>query len=399
MQQKVYNVTELSQKIKQIMQDQIGSIWVEGEISNLSPSSSGHIYMTLKDENAQISLVAFKSFASTLKFKLENGQKIIVAGKITIYEQSSKYQIIANYIEPVGVGALQLAFEQLKAKLQEEGLFDLDRKKQIPKFPSKIGIVTSATGAAIKDILNVSKRRYQLCDIFIYPVKVQGNGSAQEISAGIDFFNKWDTQVDIILITRGGGSMEDLWAFNEEVLARAIAGSELPVVSAVGHEIDFTISDFAADLRVPTPSAAAEILFPDQKELSKRLYNFCDKISYRINKIISDLNSKINRFSSHYVFKESQGVIRVYIQKIDELELRLRHGIETVINNCNFNFSNSVNKLEALSPLKVLSRGYSIAIDKEDNVIRSVKDVKAGDEIHTKLCDGVIISVTQGQRP
>jgi len=391
---KVYTVTELSSVIKSLFEQTIGSVWIEGELSNVKCSSSGHFYMTLKDENAQISLVVFKNVAKSLKFTLENGQKVLVSGKTTIYEKSSEYQIIALYVEPSGLGALQLAFEQLKEKLAKEGLFDISRKKSIPYLPKKIGIVTSKTGAVIQDILNITARRCPLTDIILAPVKVQGDGAAQEIARAVDLFNEMQN-VDVIIVARGGGSLEDLWAFNEEVVARSIAASKIPVVSAVGHEVDFTIADFVADLRAPTPSAAAELVVPDISELRKRLLIANRDLYNDMLSKIEFLKNKLQRLSCHYVFKEPAGAIRTYIQRVDDLELQLKQNMKFYLKNISSRFILLSDTLDAFSPLKVLARGYSITTDMQGNVFKSAKNIKQGDELQVYLSDGKISVITR----
>ncbi|MEE9165043.1 MAG: exodeoxyribonuclease VII large subunit, partial [Nitrospinota bacterium] len=259
----VYTVTEITRAIKFSLETEFPRVWIEGEISNLRIPSSGHMYLTIKDEESQIKVVMFRSGKSQLKFGPKDGDQVIVKGKITVYEPRGEYQIVIDYMEPKGIGALQLAFQQLKEKLSKEGLFDEELKKSLPLLPQKIGIITSPTGAAVRDILNIIDRRFPNVHILIAPVKVQGEGAAQEIAAAVKDLNKIKG-VDVIIVGRGGGSIEDLWAFNEEVVARAIFESEIPVISAVGHEIDFTISDFVADLRAPTPSAAAELVVRDK---------------------------------------------------------------------------------------------------------------------------------------
>ena len=388
----IYTVSELNKIIKSLLNEHIGSVWVQGEISNFKSASSGHIYMTIKDENSQISVVVFKGMSRALKFQLENGMKVLLSGELTVYEKSGSYQIIANYIEPKGIGALQIAFEQLKEKLSKEGLFDNDRKKSLSFLPLRIGIVTSPVGAAIQDMLNISKRRCPIASIVVVPVKVQGDEAAQEIACAIDLLNKQEC-VDVIVIGRGGGSIEDLWAFNEEHLARAIVRSKIPVVSAVGHEVDFTISDFVSDLRAPTPSAAMELVLPDLIELRKRLLHFYKNIYNSFTGKLQYLKSRIQGLSSHYVFKESQGVVRSYVQRIDELDLGLRNYIQFYFKNMKSQFTGVVDHLNSLSPLKVFSRGYSVAVSVETNkILKSIKEVARKERLKTILKDGQVIS-------
>ena len=277
----IFSVTELTQSIKNLLETQFPPLWLEAEISNFRKPSSGHFYFTLKDERAQIQGIMYRSSASKVPFKIEDGMKLLVFGSISVYERSGQYQIIVQTMEPKGVGALQLAFEQLKKKLSEEGLFDSIHKKPIPLLPKKVGVVTSPTGAALRDILNILNRRFSNIHLIINPVRVQGEQSPMEIAAAIDEFNRLKL-VDVILVTRGGGSLEDLWGFNDEHVARSIFASKIPVISAVGHEIDWTISDYVADLRVPTPSAAAELVISSKADLIEKLENYIYILNLKI---------------------------------------------------------------------------------------------------------------------
>jgi exodeoxyribonuclease VII large subunit len=391
---KIFTVTELTKSIKTILRTQIGFVCVEGEISNLRYAPSGHCYMTLKDASAQIKLVMFRSFLMTLKFKLEDGQKVIVSGEVSIYEKSSEYQLIANYIEPLGVGSLQLAFEQLKEKLEKQGLFDIVHKKALPYMPFRVGVVTSPTGSVIRDILNVTRRRSSVTSILLNPVRVQGEGAKLEIAEAIDLFNDLKN-VDVIIVARGGGSIEDLWPFNEEIVARAIYRSEIPVVSAVGHETDFTISDFVSDLRASTPSAAAELVVPDVYDLKQDLISINKSMYNLILNKLEFYRNKIKGLLSHYVFKESEGLIKFYFQRIDDLSFRLKNNIKVYLKENNSKFKMLSQTLDVLSPLKVIGRGYSICF-KQGKIVKSVKDVKICDKIETKVSDGVIISEVKG---
>src|SRR5579863_5086030 len=277
-QRKIFRVSELSREIRNRLERDFPDLWVTGEISNLRSAPSGHYYFTLKDQNAQLRAVCFRGQARYLKFKPEDGLSVIARGQLTIYEARGEYQLVVEFLEPAGLGALQLAFEQLKANLAGEGLFEAARKKPLPVLPRTIGVVTSPTGAVIRDILRVLKRRFRNMNVLLYPVKVQGEGAAKEISEGIEYFNR-HTLVDVMIVARGGGSLEDLWAFNEEVVARAIASSKIPVISAVGHETDFTIADFVADLRAPTPSAAAELVIQAKSELLQQLDSLFSRLA------------------------------------------------------------------------------------------------------------------------
>ena len=362
----IYKVNELTSSVKIILEDSFPNIWVEGEVSNFrNPSSAGHFYFTLKDSRSEIRCVFFKSHNEKIKFELKDGMHVIVCGRVSIYEKRGEYQLNVTKMEPKGIGALQLAFEQLKERLFKEGLFDESRKKSIPMVPNRIGIVTSPTGAAIRDMLHVLKRRFPNVEIIINPVKVQGDGAKEEIAEAIEDFNKL-INIDVLIVARGGGSLEDLWAFNEEIVARAIYNSKVPVISAVGHEIDWTISDFVADLRVPTPSVAAETVIVSKNELIDRL----DDIESRLKAAPLD-------------------IIKEYSQRLDEIEdglqLRFRHYIELKEEN----FRLISEKLEILSPLGVLERGYSISFKlPEKKIIKRAVALKKGDLVETMIFNG-----------
>ena len=363
----IYTVSKLTKNIKGLLEGKFPYIWIEGELSNVSPSAAGHIYLSLKDKDALIRAVVFRGSASKLKFDIKDGLKVVCAGKISLYDKSGQYQLIVSSMEPKGIGSLQLAFEQLKEKLNKEGLFDQSRKKPIPFLPEKIGVVTSPTGAAIRDIINVLRRRFVNAQIIICPVKVQGDQSKTEIAQAIDQFNKLNN-IDVMIVGRGGGSLEDLWAFNEEIVARAIARSEIPIISAVGHEIDWTIADFVCDFRAPTPSAAAELVLPEKKDLLDRINNAKDRLVYYITNMASQ-----------------------YVQQIDDLLSSLKKSMGYFIRFKKEKFLKITAKMEALSPLAVLSRGYSLT-EKEGKIIQRIKDVNKGDVILSKVSDGQIIS-------
>src|SRR5579864_4870217 len=280
-QRRVWKVSELTQQIGNLLEGSFPDVWVEGEVSNYRPAQSGHLYFTLKDAQAQIRCICFRDQLRGIKFRPDNGLQVTVRGSLGIYEPRGEYQIYVSHIEPVGLGALQLAFEQLKKKLQEEGLFEHSRKKPLPVLPRCIGIVTSPTGAAIRDILRVLKRRFPNAHVRLYPVKVQGDGAAKEIAAAVNYFTRAKF-ADVLIVARGGGSLEDLWAFNEEVVARAIFASEIPVITGVGHEADFTIADFVADLRAPTPSAAAELVVSSRQEFERHI---AEQLRHRVQQI------------------------------------------------------------------------------------------------------------------
>ena len=315
-------VSDLTRRIKGILEDGFSNISVQGEISNFKRHSSGHLYFTLKDANSQISAVMWRGRASGLFFTPQDGMKVIVRGNITVYEVRGAYQIDIIQIQPLGVGELQIAFERLKQQLSEEGLFDAEYKKTIPQYPNRIGIVTSPTGAAIKDIINIISRRYPSVELILYPVKVQGEGAAEEIAQAIQQFNLYGN-IDVLIVGRGGGSLEDLWAFNEEVVARAIFKSEIPIVSAVGHEIDFTIADFVADLRAPTPSAAAELVVPNRLDVIEFIQNFCYNSAQRMGDTLKSNRERIQSLVGSYAFNRPLDMVRQYSQRLDEMNRTL----------------------------------------------------------------------------
>jgi len=328
----VWKVSELTERIRDLLEGAFGDVWVEGEVSNCHAAQSGHLYFTLKDPRAQIRCVCFRDQVRALKFRPEDGLHVTVRGGISVYDVRGEYQIYVTNIEPVGLGALQLAFEQLKKRLQAEGLFDDARKKPLPVLPRCIGVVTSPTGAAIRDILRVLKRRFPNAHVRIYPVKVQGEGAAKEIAAGVTYFNRARFS-DVIIVARGGGSLEDLWAFNEEVVARAIAASEIPVITGIGHEADFTIADFVADLRAPTPSAAAELVVRSRQEFERHIAEHQRQLVQQIRYWISQRRHRVRDLETHRGFRQLEILVRRRRQQVDELSsslaigLRLRLGV------------------------------------------------------------------------
>ena len=384
----VYTVSELTKYIRVIVEDSFPGIWVEGEISNFILHSSGHIYFTMRDANSTLKCAFFKRANEKLKFKLKDGMKVICFGSVSIYEARGDYQLIVEDAEPKGVGALQLQFQQLKEKLQKEGLFDPKYKVPIPFLPTRIGVVTSPTGAAIQDILNIARRRFSNVEIIINPVKVQGADAKDEIAAAIRQFNKLKN-IDVIIVGRGGGSLEDLWPFNEEVVARAIFESEIPLISAVGHEIDYTISDFVADFRAPTPSAAAELVIPKKEDLEKLIKTALTRLNNAICGKIDVLKTELNNLKESYILRQPLNYIIQQEQRIDDLRkdinIRIGHVVEIYDNK----FAHIISKLEALSPVSILKRGYSITTKFQDGgILKDVKSLKTGDEVETKLGNG-----------
>lgn len=383
------SVSQLNNYIKRVLDanSYLADIKVTGELSNLKIHSSGHIYASLKDEGGVIKLVMFRSAAQYLKFRPEDGMKVVVRGRISVYEQGGTYQIYAEKIEPDGEGSLYAAFEKLKQKLEEAGMFSPEHKKPIPKYPERIGIVTAKGGAALQDILNITKRRYPLAEIVLFPVSVQGTSASGEITHAIEFLNR-NSSCDVLIVGRGGGSIEDLWAFNEEIVANAIFNSKIPVISAVGHETDFTIADFVADLRAPTPSAAAELVCPDADELILYFKNLSQRLSLLLKGNLEAKKSKLLRLSSSYAFLRFTDTLNNKRQALDSLTQEAFDAVLALVDKKKNILVNNITKLDALSPLKVLSRGYSLATDKDGNVISSVKDAKTDDEFTLKLHDG-----------
>ncbi len=392
---KTYTVTAITRLIKHTLEESFEPVWVEGELSNYIHHSSGHRYMTLKDENAALRVVMWRSVGQYLKFEPENGMQIRVYGDLTVYEKSGQYQLMARQMVPVGVGELEIAFRQLYEKLSKEGLFEPERKKQLPLYPMKIGVVTSPTGAAIRDIIQIARRRNDTIQLVIYPALVQGEGAAETIKAGIEYFNTRD-DIDVIITGRGGGSLEDLWAFNEEVTVRAIVASKIPVVSAVGHEIDTTLSDMAADLRAPTPSAAAELVIWDKRDFQSEISGFMDRCAYSIEKSAHFLRDSLRRNISRGVYRRPEGLIFERHQRLDNVLQAFDFASK---NNLEFHknaVSLAVSRLESLSPLSILARGYAVIRKVPDGeTVKSVRQVKTGQELELILTDGKILSETQ----
>lgn len=392
----VYSVAQLNNYVKSVLDndENLNHLFVTGEISNYKPHYSGHMYMTIKDETASIKAVMFAGNASRLKFKPENGMKVIIFGTVSLFQRDGSYQLYINDMQPDGIGALNVAFEQLKKKLEAEGLFSSQYKKPIPKFPQKVGVVTSATGAAVQDIFNVLKRRYPVAEVVLRPCQVQGEGAANDIANAIKEFNKVKG-ADVLIVGRGGGSIEDLWAFNEEIVARAVFESEIPVISAVGHETDVTICDFVADLRAPTPSAAAECAVPDCFELKANLLSCKQRLNTLSKNILESERKKLLAF-------EKSGALKNPLLKINDSKKDILYLNEKLVNltssliEANRSKVNALcGKLDALSPLGVIARGYSVTKSKE-KIIKSIKDIKIDDEITVNLSDGKITAMVCG---
>lgn len=433
---RIWNVAELVGEVRTHIEREYADLWVEGEISNLRPAPSGHIYFTLKDGEAQLPAVLFRRQASLLRFRPEDGLHVLVRGKISVYEQRGQMQIIAEFMEPVGAGSLQIAFEQLKARLQQEGLFEPSLKKPLPPFPRCVGIVTSPTGAVIRDFLNVANRRHAALDILLYPALVQGDSAAAEIAAGIVYFNR-ARSVDVIVIARGGGSLEDLAPFNSELLARAIAASELPVVSAVGHETDFTIADFVADLRAPAPSAAAEIItaalhhveehlalltqrlqramryrlmqaresftrltteaaFARLRESFARRQQRADELRFRMEAAWISTNrsvaERLHLLTTRLLRQDATQQLRVLRERLSAAENRMLRAHQGALHNETVRVHGLTRQLEALSPLAVLNRGYALVFDEAGKLVKSASNVSLHQRLTTRLAEGSLRS-------
>lgn len=441
-QRKIYSVFALTTEIKGAL-DKLGIIWVQGEISNFKHHSSGHMYFSLKDDRAQIKAACFRNSNLYLKFRPEDGLEVIARGRISVYEPRGDYQLIVEYMEPKGLGSLQLAFEQLKEKLRKEGLFDEDRKTPLPLLPQKIGIVTSPTGAAIRDMLRILKRRNASLNVLIYPAKVQGSGAAEEIAEGIRYLNT-RADIDVIIIGRGGGSIEDLWAFNEEIVARSISQSKIPVISAVGHEVDFTIADFAADLRAPTPSAAAELVSGARDDLRVTVQSLGARLLQAMRRSIEGRRLELERLARNRSFNVAPNMIRDFQQRFDEATLRLkltaagyisniRHreqmlctrltridlrliigrwrervaynrqamisSIKVSLQQAGSRLQGAVGRIDALSPLAILQRGYAICRDAAGGIVKDAKRMAVGQRVEIILASGELDCVVDKVKP
>jgi exodeoxyribonuclease VII large subunit len=434
---RVWNVRDLVAAVRSHIEREYSDAWVEGEISNFRAPDSGHLYFTLKDGNAQIRVVMFRSAARLLRFRPADGLQVVVRGRVTVYEDRGELQISAEYIEPKGAGSLQLAFEQLKAKLEAEGLFAPERKKPIPTLPARIGLVTSAQAAALRDILNVLQRRHHSVSVLIFPAQVQGDAASHEVAAGVRYFNQHDN-VDVIIVARGGGSAEDLAAFNDEALARTVAASEIPLISAVGHETDFTIVDFVADLRAPTPSAAAELVIRSRQEVEDHAAALQERLSRVVRYRLLMGRQALTELAQHGAFARMMELIHQRQQRLDDLTHRMelaerqlleqmrrrwemisaavRHydlrlvlsgmrkqlesgtaALVAVMRNVLLSYRVRSERfqmaLESLSPLAILERGYALVFDSEGKLLKDVRTVKIGDEVSARLAHGEIHAV------
>ncbi len=442
-QRRIWTVRALVSAVRTHLEREYSDCWVEGEISNLRIPDSGHLYFTLKEESAQIRVVMFRSSARLLRFRPENGLCVTVRGRITVYEDRGELQISAEYMEPQGAGALQLAFEQLKARLQAEGLFDASRKKPIPHLPQKIGIITSPQGAALRDILNILARRHRSANVLIYPAQVQGEMAAGEVTAGIRHFNR-NRAVEVIIIARGGGSAEDLAAFNHEGLARTVAASEIPVISAVGHETDFTIVDFVADLRAPTPSAAAELVIRSRQEIEVQAAELQQRLDRAVRYRLLMARQQLVELARHGAFARMMEAINRRQQRLDDQRFRLEKAQRQVSDRWRRRWENAsaairhydarrrlaavrqqldtglarlqaaMNSrlmasraalerrtvgLEALSPVAILNRGYALVFDSKGQLVKDAGTLKAGDDVSARLARGRIRAQVTGTEP
>ena len=440
---RIWAVGDLVAAVRTNVEREYSDVWVEGEISNFRAAESGHLYFTLKDGAAQIRIVMFRSAARLLRFRPENGMQVVARGRVTIYEDRGELQISAEYLEPKGTGALQIAFEQLKAKLQAEGLFDSTRKKPIPALPGRIGIVTSPQAAALRDILNILQRRHHTANVLVFPAQVQGEVASGEVSAGILYFNE-ARNVDVIIVARGGGSAEDLAAFNDETLARTIAGSEIPVISAVGHETDFTIADFVADLRAPTPSAAAELVIRSRQEIEDQVELLHHRLEKAIRYHLLMARQQITELAQHGAFGRMAELIHRKQQRLDDLVYRLAHAqrdlleahrrkletisaavrhydvrrvlqgvhrdldarmaamsaaVRTILLENKSRLGQLSGQLEALSPLAILERGYALVFDASGKLVKDSARVNPGDEISARLAKGSLTATVKRRDP
>lgn len=440
---RVWRVRDLVAAVRTHIEREYSDAWVEGEISNFRAPDSGHLYLTLKDGNAQIRVVMFRSSARLLRFRPADGLQVVLRGRVTVYEDRGELQISAEYIEPKGAGSLQLALEQLKAKLEAEGLFAAERKKPVPPLPARIGIVTSSQAAALRDILNILARRHRSVNVLIYPAQVQGEAAALEVAAGVRHFNQ-HRNVDVIIIARGGGSADDLASFNDETLARTVAASYIPVISAVGHETDFTIVDFVADLRAPTPSAAAELVIRSRQEIEEQAASLDDRLARAMRYRLLIGRQALTELAQHRAFARMMEVIHHHQQALDDMAHRLelaqrqllgqmrrdwqtvsaavRHydlrlvlsgmrkelasgtaALVAVMRNlllqCKVRSERLHTALESLSPLAILERGYALVFDSEGKLLKDARRVKVGDEISARLARGEIhAAVTKKQK-
>lgn len=385
------SVTELNNIVKCLLENEpyLSDIYVRGEISNFKAHSSGHFYFSLKDETGVVKAVMFRSSAALLPFFPENGMKIIAHGRISSYVRDGQYQLYVDAMEPDGIGSLYIAFEQLKAKLASEGLFDVDKKLQIPKIPKRIGVITSPTGAAVRDIINVIGRRFPYAEIVIFPSLVQGTDAPASLCRGIEYFNE-SLSVDTIIIGRGGGSLEDLWAFNDERLARFIYNSKIPVISAVGHETDYTICDFVSDVRAPTPSAAAEIAVPDVLELKRKINNIISRESAVLSIRLDSYKKRLHNIGTSRVLSSPMNFVDEKNMALLDLSTKLENSYKSKVSDKRNSLTVITGKVCALNPMAVLSRGYSAVFDNKGNVVKRIAEISVGETLTIRVSDGSV---------
>jgi exodeoxyribonuclease VII large subunit len=389
---KVLTVGELTRAVKGLLEDGFASVWVAGEVSNLTRAGSGHVYLTLKDSDAQLSAVLWRGVALRLRFDLREGQEVIAHGRLGVYVPRGQYQLVIEEVQPKGIGALELALRQLKEKLFRQGYFDPGRKKPLPRFPRRVALVASPTGAAVRDMLEVLARRWPAAEVWVCPVRVQGDGAAQEVASAVRCLNQV-RGVDVMIVGRGGGSVEDLWAFNEECVAQAIYASRIPVVSAVGHEIDVTIADLVADCRALTPSEAAERIVPSRAELLEDLHATYSQLRTLLQQRLERARERLGDLASRRALRVPLERIREHERKLDDSTERLHRGVRQRLGQLRERLESQAARLESLSPLNVLSRGYSLTRTEADGVVvRSAAQVRPGDRLVTHVHEGRIIS-------
>lgn len=398
----VHSVSDITRYIKGLLSQDLAlqHLMVRGEVSNFKRYPSGHCYFTLKDAASALKCVMFSSRAQRLRFQPANGLQVIATGNITVYERDGAYQLLVDMMVPEGTGDLALAFEQLKEKLQAEGLFEQGHKQPLPRFPHRVGVVTSPAGAVLRDIYHVISHRWPSAQIVLYPVQVQGEGSAEQVAAGIDFFNRRlsEQPVDVLIVGRGGGSMEDLWSFNEEVVVRAIYASGIPVISAVGHETDFTLADFVADVRAATPSQAAELAVPDRLELSRYVGSLSARLVQITRRQLQNKRLRLRAVTQSTALREPQQLLLERRQRLDKASVRLQQLMEAALKQRRHRLELALGKIDMLSPVHVLRRGYGL-VEHEGAIVTSVKQVKNGDELVVTFKDGRIRATAGGELP
>ncbi len=391
-----YSVSEITRMVKEILESNVPVLWVRGEVSNYTLHTSGHMYFSLKDENSQLRCVMFRAAVGRLSFEVQPGMSVEARGEITVYERSGQYQLNVFELLPAGYGALQLALEELKKKLDKEGLFDVSRKMPLPQYPRRIGVVTSPTGAAVRDIVRIIRKRQPATEIILFPVRVQGEGAAKEISDAIDSFNEFG-RVDVLIIGRGGGSLEDLWAFNEESVARAIYRSRIPIVSAVGHEIDFTISDLVADVRAPTPTAAAQMVVRDATEVKKELSAIARSLLAAVRSTLSAARREVERTKGRYAFARAPDMLTQRVQRIDEMSRRLERTWSKVLVERKQALGAYAGRMRALDPREVLRRGYAVCrLEATGDVLREASRRLLNERVQVELYKGSLFCNVEG---